>query len=309
MREPGYGRDGTKLVIEPRNGVRPVVRAIDASKHLVFLEAYILTQRSIVRALERAAAQGVAVYVLLDPHPFGMGLQPARMAASLQAAGIAVRWTWRRYYYTHAKFFVIDDKMGVVSTANFSAAAFTNNREVLVFDRQRSDVHDLSNVFRSDWDHLPSESYDSQLILSPGSRPLLTTFLLRARRTIDVYAEEIADPKLDRLFIQLGRHLRVRVLVAATYRSAGATQLLKSGVAVRGLGKPYVHAKMFLVDGRDMFVGSENLSPTSLDSNREVGLLLKGREVARAAALFNGDWRRAMPVAAAPARSVPLATR
>jgi phosphatidylserine/phosphatidylglycerophosphate/cardiolipin synthase-like enzyme len=291
--KPGAGRDGTKLVVEPRDGVKPVVRAIDSSRFSVFFEAYILTQHGIVRALQRAAAQGVAVYVLLDPHPFGMGNQPSEMASSLRAAGVSVRWTSSHFYYTHAKFFVVDDRLAVVSTANFSQAAFTQNRELLVFDRQRSDVHDISNVFRSDWDHIPFEHHDSDLILSPGSRGALAQVLRRARRSIEVYAEEVADPELDRLLIELDSRVRVKVILASSYRSPGLTQLTKGGVAVRGLRYPYVHAKMFLVDGRIAFVGSENMSATSLDSNRELGILLRGRTVAQANAIFNRDWSKA----------------
>lgn len=252
-----------------------------------------MTQRRIVRALQRAAAQGVAVYVLLDPHPYGMGNQPAQMASSLQASGISVRWTSRAFYYTHAKFFVVDDRLAVVSTANFSQAAFSRNRELLVFDRRRMDVHDLSNLFRTDWDHIPSGHHNADLVVAPGSRPVLAAFLQRARRSIDVYAEEVADPQLDRLLIRLSRQVRVQVLLAVGYRSPGLTQLIKGGVAVRGLQYPYVHAKMFLEDGRTAFLGSENLSPTSLDSNREVGILLRGATVAQASTIFDRDWLQA----------------
>lgn len=292
---PGAGRDGTELVIEPKDGAKPLVRAIDRAQRTVFLEAYILTDRAVVRALQRAAAQGVAVYALLDPRAFGMGTQPSRMAASLRAAGVAVRWSSARYHFTHAKLLVCDDRLAVISTANFSQSAFSANRELLAFDRARPDVHELSDLFRHDWDGLPFVNRDRELIVSPGARPSLAAVLHRARQSIDVYAEEIADPALDRLLVTLARHVRIRVLVAASYRSAGAAALERGGVAVRGLSRPYVHAKMVLVDGHFMFVGSENLSPTSLDTNREVGILLRGQVVRRAARTFDRDW----PAAAA----------
>lgn len=287
---PGAGRTGTKLVVEPRDGVKPLTHAIDMASRTVFLEAYILTQRGIVRALERAAAQGVAVYALLDPHPYGMGNQPEQMGSSLRAAGVAVRWASPRYYYTHAKFLVIDDRVAVISTANFSEAAFTSNRELLVFDHDVRDTHDLSNVFRSDWDHITSSPHNSDLILSPESRPMLAIFLKRARRSVEIYAEEVADPALDALLIKLHRRVRLEILVASSYASSGLTALLRAGVAVRDLRYPYVHAKMFLVDGVVAFVGSENLSPTSLDLNREVGVLVQGKSVTYAAATFALDW-------------------
>lgn len=119
---------------------------------------------------------------------------------------------------------------------------------------------------------------------------MLAIFLKRARRSVEIYAEEVADPALDALLIKLHRRVRLEILVASSYASPGLTALLRAGVAVRDLRYPYVHAKMFLVDGVVAFVGSENLSPTSLDLNREVGVLVRGKSVTYAAATFALDW-------------------
>jgi phosphatidylserine/phosphatidylglycerophosphate/cardiolipin synthase-like enzyme len=53
---------------------------------------------------------------------------------------------------------------------------------------------------------------------------------------------------------------------------------------------------MVLIDGREAFVGSENLSSQSLDHNRELGLLVRGSAVDRLSATFDSDWNRAAPV-------------
>jgi phosphatidylserine/phosphatidylglycerophosphate/cardiolipin synthase-like enzyme len=37
---------------------------------------------------------------------------------------------------------------------------------------------------------------------------------------------------------------------------------------------PYIHAKMVLADGERGFVGSQNFTQTSLDENREIGIVL-----------------------------------
>ncbi len=66
---------------------------------------------------------------------------------------------------------------------------------------------------------------------------------------------------------------------------------------------PYVHAKAFVADGRTVFVGSENISATSLDDNREVGIILSNSSIARRIeTTFNADWRNN---AAPPPRPVP----
>ncbi len=50
---------------------------------------------------------------------------------------------------------------------------------------------------------------------------------------------------------------------------------------------------MILVDGVRAFVGSENFSATSLDHDREVGLLIRGPTLARISAVFAADWAHA----------------
>ena len=72
--------------------------------------------------------------------------------------------------------------------------------------------------------------------------------------------------------------------------------LRSHGVQVRQMpGKPiYVHAKA-VISRKEVFVGSENFTETSLDANREMGLLLNGRPVSELQAQFNQDWARVGP--------------
>ena len=56
----------------------------------------------------------------------------------------------------------------------------------------------------------------------------------------------------------------------------------------------YQHSKMVLVDGARSFVGSVNFTATSMDDNREVGVVLtEPVNIARLIAVFEGDWTRA----------------
>jgi phosphatidylserine/phosphatidylglycerophosphate/cardiolipin synthase-like enzyme len=55
---------------------------------------------------------------------------------------------------------------------------------------------------------------------------------------------------------------------------------------------PYVHAKAIAADRRVVFTGSENLSSTSLDQNRELGLLLAETAAINAVeTAFATDWQ------------------
>ncbi len=291
---PGAGIEAP-LVVELADGVRPLVKAIDQAQTAIYVETYILSDSRLVRALERAASQGVAVYVLLEHHPYGLPGQPDRVAAALRAAGVYVRWTRPDVALTHAKFLVLDDRMAVVGTANLSRAAFSHNREFLVFLTARWDVHAVANIFRADWNRVSALLGDHDLAVSPSNaRRKLAALVAGARHSIAIYGEEMADARIERQLVQAAeRGVSVRVLLPPRVDAADVRYLLRGGVRVRALRSPYIHAKMVLIDGREAMVGSINLSTQSLDRNRELSVLVRGSDAQMLSAVFRKDWRHA----------------
>lgn len=295
---PSQGASSLRIMVEPDDRKEWLLKLLNRAQRTIFVECYLVTDRQVIRALERAANEGVRVYVLLERHPYGLGNLPERTAELLAAAGVAVRWSPLRHGYLHAKFAVIDDGLAIVSTANLSASAFRHNREFLTIDRRRVDVRFLSQMFRSDWDQLPVPRVPAPFIVSPvNSRTALTSLLLSARRSIEIYGEEVADSLTERLLGRLERKgVRISVLLPRGATPAGAAWLVRAQVAVREASAPYIHAKAFLIDGRRAFLGSENLSAQSLDRNREVGLTLPSGQMSRLEDAFSADWRRGRPV-------------
>lgn len=294
-RTAGLVGDGTSpaaVMVEPGTGIRPLTRLIDHAQDRIFVEAYILTDSRIARALERAAAQGVSVYVLLEPRPYGMGLQPLHIVSQLRAAGVYVRWTRPDVALMHAKFLVLDDQVAVIGTANLSRAAFTRNREFIVVDRDRMDVRQVSNVFRADWNRIPAVLNDPDILASPSNaRSVLTKLIGSARRSIDAYSEEIADRRVELAMIRAAGHgVAVRIVLPPDVDPLDVKRLKSAGVEVREPAAPYIHAKALIVDGRIAYVGSINLSSQSLDRNREVGVLIRGPTVETIVGVFDGDW-------------------
>jgi cardiolipin synthase len=112
----------------------PQLRAdIDAAQHSIYLETYIFaadeTGRMIADALQRAAARGVAVRVLLDG--FGSAELPQHWVDELRMAGIEVQWfrrevspftlrrsRKRRLFRLHRKLAVMDGEVAFVGGIN-----------------------------------------------------------------------------------------------------------------------------------------------------------------------------------------------
>jgi phosphatidylserine/phosphatidylglycerophosphate/cardiolipin synthase-like enzyme len=288
------------LYVEPEAGVTPLTRLLDGAKKSIFVESYFLSDTAIIHALERAEAQGVKVNVLLDEYPLGLSSYTKRVYDELMAANIPVRWTASTFRFTHAKYMVIDDATAIISTANFSASAFRSNREVIAIVRKPVDVTDLSNLFRADWDRISPQLHTPDLIVSPiNARADLTRLIASARHSIDIYDEEMQDPQIESLLTTVARKgVKVRVLLpegAASGRHRPPESLLRV-VKVRELHSPYVHAKVIMIDRGESYIGSENLSATSLDDNREVGVFLRG-PLTSVQNDFNHDWDRAQPPA------------
>jgi phosphatidylserine/phosphatidylglycerophosphate/cardiolipin synthase-like enzyme len=68
----------------------------------------------------------------------------------------------------------------------------------------------------------------------------------------------------------------------------------------------YIHAKTMIVDGSAALIGSQNYTSTSLDKNRELGMIVEQPAlVSRCLAIYERDWLRAVPAVPVP-EDVPL---
>jgi cardiolipin synthase A/B len=58
----------------------------------------------------------------------------------------------------------------------------------------------------------------------------------------------------------------------------------------------YVHAKLIRVDGRTVFIGSQNFSRQSLTYNRELGIITQNHQIAASTGhTFSADFAAAQP--------------
>lgn len=287
-----------RLFVEPDDGVQPVVAFIDGAKRTLDVAMYLLSDRSVVGALEAAPARGVKVRVMLEEHPYGTGPGNSSVANRLKAAGIAVAWSPTTFQLSHDKYAVADGKSALVGTANWTHSAFVSNREFLAVDDDPTDVARLSALFQDDWDRRTADLTDPNLVVSPiNARADLAALISEAKQSLDLEAEELQDPTTEDLLgaaAKRGESVQIilpRPTGGRDSNAVGRSKVIQEGVKVRELRNPYVHAKVIVVDGREAFIGSENISTPSLDQNREVGLLLGDPTTVRQLeATFQRDW-------------------
>ena len=273
-----------QVFVEPDAGERPILRAIASAQRTLWVEVYILSDRNVVQALETAAQRGVDVRVLLEPHPYGGGEVSAQKdIETLNAAGVHAKASDPAYYYTHAKVMLVDGATAYILTSNLSKSGLGGttsgaNREYGVLDTDPGDAAELQSILQADWDHTLPALTRQRLVISPvNSRADLFALISSARRSIQIEDEEFYDlPSEQALIAAARRGVQVNLVLpaGATGEFADIARLTQGGVRVRLLSAPYPHAKVVLVDGVVAFVGSQNFSSTSLDQNREVGIVI-----------------------------------
>lgn len=296
-----------QVFVEPDAGEAPIVHAIQSATRSVWVEVYILTDRNIINALEDAAGRGVDVRVLLEPHPFGGGdVAAQQVMEELNAAGVQARPSDPAYHYTHEKALVVDASTVYILTCNLSKSGLGGssagaNRDYGVIDTDASDVAEVAAIFQADWDHTHANVNNPRIVVSPiNARGSLESLIRNAHRSLLVEDEEMYDTASeDALIAAAQRGVTVEVLLpppsGSSSYGADVARLKAGGVHVRYASVPYMHAKLIVADGALAFTGSENFSSTSLDENRELGILLADpAALATLTHTFTQDWALAV---------------
>ena len=289
-----------KLFTEPDDGEGVILDAINTAHHSIWLETYLLTDTGVIQALENAAHRKLDVRVMLEPAPTGGG-SPQDVLDGLKLASAKVNTASPNFSLTHEKGMVIDGNTAYIMTCNFTYSALNGtNREYGIIDSVAADVREVVDIFNADWSRKPVHLTDSSLVVSPtNSRDDLTTLINSAKHSLVMEEEEMYDTQVEQAIINAAkRGVNVQVILPTPYDSSDTSLdapialLTSDGVQVRRDPQLYMHAKMIVVDGFRAFVGSENISSSSLDGNRELGILLTNAGiVALLQHYFETDWK------------------
>ncbi len=280
---PGPPAGAVRLLVEPEAGRAAVLDLLSGARRSVWAELYLLTDEDALAILAGRAAAGCDVRILLEPAPYQAEGANQAAFARLAAAGADVRWATARFTYTHAKVFTVDHATLAVLTLNLTASGLDSNREYAAVDTDPVDVAAMEAVFAAD-QFGTTAAPAGRLVTSPdGSRGALLGLFAEAGATLAVETEELADREVvDALLAARARGVAVTLAWPGPASGAAGTfqALAAAGATVRAVGSPAIHGKVVVADGRSLYLGSANLTATSLDANREVGLRLTDASLA-----------------------------
>ncbi len=281
------------IAATPEAGEQPYVDALMPASVSIDVMIYEMGYGAILDALVAKARAGVAVRVLFDQSKVSVN---QKYYDQLAAAGAQVKWSDPSFTYQHAKFFVVDHQVAVISTGNFSKTySIDLERNFVATDRDPADLADLVALFAADWAGTAPAMECTRLVISPiNARPRVLDVIDGATQTLTIESMQLADTQVRAAIaarVQAG--VAVRVMIADTgfvsANAAAASYLKGLGLAPRYI--PHLHTKVIVADGARAYVGSENLSQTSLDHNREVGLVVtEASSLAPLTTTFEADW-------------------
>src|SRR5579875_800402 len=271
------------LIIEPNAGFSPVYDLISRARSSIDLTMYELSDHTAESDLGAAAQRGVDVRVVLDHKEKSTNDEAYDY---LREHDVKVVWSSSSYTYTHQKTLVVDGSEAVIMTANLTSQYYSTSRDFLVTDTSHADVSAITTVFDADFAHRSITPGDGQdLVWSPtDSQDKLLALINGARHSLRIYSEEMGDSTIEKALINAAkRGVDVQVCGENTdgEYDSDFKELTQGGVHVSYYSDDngfYIHGKVVEADdgvrgAEKVFIGSENFSSTSLNRNRELGLI------------------------------------
>jgi len=273
------------LLLQPGDGVMPLVKGIAAAKRSVEIAIFRFDRREIEKALANAVSRGVSVHALIA-HTNRSGEENLRkLEMRLLAAGVTVARTADDLLRYHGKLMIIDRRELYLLGFNLTYLDIEHSRSFGIVTRNRKVVHEAVRLFEADTNRHPYEPNLDTFVVSPvNARRQLSEFIKGARRELFIYDPKVSDPAMIRLLEEGSRAgVDIRIIGRVTRKSGT--------LAVR---KPQMrlHTRTMIRDGRQAFIGSQSLRQIELDERREVGIIFRDpKTVSRLVRTFHDDWR------------------
>jgi phosphatidylserine/phosphatidylglycerophosphate/cardiolipin synthase-like enzyme len=277
-----------KLLIQPGDGVEPLVRAIDDAKSSIQIVIFRFDQTEIERALGKAVDRGVRVEALIA-HLNGSGESKLRdLEQRLLADGVTVARTPDRLARYHSKYMVIDRGKLYLFGFNLTHHDIDFSRSFGLITEDAELVEEAIKVFEADVQRHNYEAGSDNLIVSPSNaREQLSAFIEGAEKELLIYDPKISDPAIVRLLeARLKQGVDVRIIGSVTRKS--------TKLSARALEELQLHTRSIIRDRKTAFLGSQSLRTMELDGRREVGAIFEdAAAVKRLVSTFESDWSTA----------------
>ncbi len=275
-----------KLLIQPGAGILPLIKGINRAKHSVEIMIFRFDQTEIEQALVHAVSRGLYVHALIAFTNRGGERNLRNLETRLLAAGVTVSRTADDLVRYHDKFIVIDRRELYLLSFNFTYLDIEHSRCFGVITQNRRAVQEAVKLFAADITRQPYLEPTSALVVSPvNARQRLEQLLRGAKKELLIYDPEISDPSMLQI-------LEARQAAGVEIKIIGRVTRGSMRLRARKLAKMRLHTRTIVRDGTYAFIGSQSLREMELEKRRELGIILRERDVvSRLQKTFAEDWQ------------------
>ncbi len=274
-----------KLIIEPDDGVAPVLSAIQKAKKSIDIAIFRFDRADVEKALKAAVQRGVKVRALVAFTNAGGQKRLRKLEMRCLAAGITVARTADDLIRYHGKYIIIDNRLLVVLSFNFTHLDIDHSRGFGIVTTNSVWVQEAMKLFDADSTRDTYTAGTPTFVVSPlNARKVLGSFIRRAHKQLLIYDSEISDEEMIRI-------LNERSKAGVEIRVIGEVDSRAKFSAAR-LTQMHLHTRTIIRDGRQAFLGSQSMRTAELDSRREVGVIVRLHKiVSKLADIFEADWK------------------
>lgn len=272
-------RDVDIWTLPDREKLYTFLNMLSHAKKRIWIEVYILTEKSTIASLIEAKNRGIDVRVILERNVYNIPFIHETLFRDLADAGIDVVWANSdAFTFTHAKFFLVDDTL-FLSTGNLSYTSFTKNRDFIFVSHDPSDIALFESVFLADSKYEMVYPRSPIFLFSPtDARLRINSLFAHAKESITLSIQSLTDSEIIQSLVDAAnRGIQVRICTnheGTEDESTLTSSLSGTLVTVWFSDTPYIHAKLALIDTGTIFLGSMNFTANALDNNREAGLII-----------------------------------
>ncbi len=274
-----------KLLIQPELGAGPLIQEIDGAKKSIEIAIFRFDHEGIERALERAVDRGVSVHALIANRNHGDDKSLRKLEMDLLPAGVEVSRTADDLLRHHYKFMIVDRRVLYVLTFNFTHLDIEHSRSFGLRIDESEVVEEASRLFYADVRRQPYRPKVKDFVVSPANaREQLSRFVRGAEKQLLIYDPEVSDRAMIRLLQERARAgVEIRILGRVTK---------PSGEFDPGrLMQMRFHTRTIVRDRHEAFLGSQSLREAELDKRRELGIIVRDRDVVHSLVkVFESDW-------------------
>jgi len=276
-----------KLIIEPTDGVAPLLSAIKSAKKSIEIAIFRFDRKDVELALKAAADRGVKVNVLIAYSNRGGEEGLRKLELRCLTAGIIVARTADDLIRYHAKYVLIDRRVLCMLSFNFTHLDIDHSRAFGIETTHADWVSEAEKLFRADCTRTEYATTTDTFVVSPAnSRNVLGTFLKRSKKELLIYDPKISDKEmLGILQEQAKAGVEIKVIGSVDGHAPFNVQKMNG---------TRLHTRTIIRDRHQAFVGSQSLRTAELDARREVGLIIDdAKSVAKLVDIFETDWASA----------------